>query len=44
MVILSCQKMRIPLARGGEISLAMRNQTMQRIKTDFAEGWQTRGT
>ena len=44
MVILFCQKMRIPLARGEKISLAMRNQTMQRIKIDFAEGWQTRGT
>ena len=43
-VILSCQKMRIPLAREGKISLAMRNQAIQRIKNDFAEGWQTRGT
>lgn len=44
MVILSCQKMRIPLAREGKISLAMKNQTIQRMKADFAEGWQTRGT
>ena len=44
MVILSCQKKRIPLAREGKISLAMKNQTIQRMKIDFAEGWQTRGT
>ena len=44
MVILSCQKMQIPLAREGKISLAMRNQAIQRAKIDFAEGWQTRGT
>lgn len=44
MVILSYQKVRIPLAREGKISLAMRNQTIQRTKIDFAEGWQTRGT
>lgn len=34
----------IPLAREGEIPLAMRNKTIQRTKIDFAEGWQTRGT
>ena len=38
------KKMRIPLAREGKISLAIKNQTMQRMKTGFAEGWQTRGT
>ena len=38
------KKVRIPLAREGKISLAMRNQTIQRTKIDFAEGWQTRGT
>ena len=43
-VILSCQKMRTPLAYEGKISLAMRNQTIQRTKIEFAEGWQTRGT
>ena len=43
-VILFCQKMRIPLVREGKISLAMKNQTIQRTKNDFAEGWQTRGT
>ena len=42
-IILS-KKVRIPLAREGKISLAMRNQTMQRTKMNFAEGWQTRGT
>ena len=43
-VILSCQKMRIPLAREGKISLAMKNKTIQRTKIEFAKGWQTRGT
>ena len=43
-VLLSCQKMRIPLVCEGKISLAMKNQTIQRMKIDFAEGWQTRGT
>ena len=43
-VISSYQKMRIPLAREGKISLVMRNKTIQRTKIDFAEGWQTRGT
>ena len=38
------KKVRIPLAREGKISLAMINQTIQRSKIDFAEGWQTRGT
>ena len=38
------KKVRISLAYEGKISLAMRNQTMQRMKIDFAEGWQTRGT
>ena len=38
------KKVRIPLAREGKISLVMRNQTIQRTKSDFAEGWQTRGT
>ena len=38
------KKMRIPLAREGKISLAIRNKTAQRTKNDFAEGWQTRGT
>ena len=38
------KKVRIPLAREGKISLAMKNQTIQRTKNDFAEGWQTRGT
>ena len=43
-VILFCQKMRISLAYEGKIFLAMRNQTIQRTKIEFTEGWQTRGT
>ncbi len=38
------KQVRIPLAREGKISLAMKNQTIHRTKIDFAEGWQTRGT
>ena len=38
------KKVRIPLAREGKISLAIRNKTTQRTKIDFAEDWQTRGT
>ena len=44
MVMISYQKVRIPLAREGKISLTMKNQTIQRMKIDLAEGWQTRGT
>ena len=43
-IISSYQKVRIPLVREGKISLVMKNQTIQRMKIDFAEGWQTRGT
>ena len=44
-VILSSYKeVRIPLAREEKISLAMRNQTIQRMEIDFTESWQTRGT
>ena len=42
--IILTKKVRIPLAREGKISLAMRKQTIQRTKIEFAEGWQTRGT
>ena len=38
------KKVRIPLVREGKISLAMKNQTIQRMKIELAEGWQTRGT